>query len=261
MPEDQQQLPEPLLYAKGQNGKVVLILHGFAINIEQTDLLFKYFHAKGYTVARPVMPGHTGDKSDLKQYGPDDWYAEAKKWLDQLSADAESVYLVGISFGGNIALRLAAENYPRVKAVVSWEMPIFFTWRIWFILNFLQPIFQFLGIEYIRKSGPLYRKNHTDREGAFAFVPVRVAGQIRNFIRRNTFRDFLKIKMPILLLQAERSDLLDNKRAVNYVCKHVGPDLHEVVCVPLDNHDINLLDEEGKIITMEKIYNFIKRVA
>lgn len=261
MPKDQKDLPESYIYAKGQNGKTVLILHGFAINIEQTDLLFKYFHGKGYTVARPVMPGHTGDKDDLKRFGPEDWLAEANKWLDRLSAETESIYLVGISFGSNIALRLAAEGNPRIKAVVAWEMPIFFKWRIWFILNFLQPIFQLAGIEYIRKSGPLYRKNHTDREGAFAFVPVKVAGQIRSFIRRHTLKDFLKVQKPLLFLQAERSDLLDNDQAVDYICKHVGPDLREVVCVPIDNHDINLLDEEGKISMMEKIYNFIRVIA
>ncbi|NTW21986.1 alpha/beta fold hydrolase [Candidatus Falkowbacteria bacterium] len=260
MPQYQKDLPESELYLKGQNGKAVLIIHGFAINIEQTDLLFKYFHKKGYTVARPIMPGHTGEMDDLKRYGPDDWLVESKKWLNRLLSEFDSVYLIGISFGSNIALRLAVEDGSRVKAVVAWEMPIFFNWRIWFILNIVQPIMQLFGVEYIRKSGPLYRKNNVDRDGAFGFIPVKVAGQIRNFIRRNTVKDFLKVNKPMLLLQAEQSDLLDNDHALKYVCKHVGPELREMVCVPIDNHDINLLDEEGKIITMEMIYNFISKV-
>jgi len=249
------------LYSKGTNGEAILILHGFAANIEQTDTLFNFFTHKGYTVARPILPGHSGRMEDLKLYGPDDWLEEARSWLSKLSAENDSVYLLGTSFGSNLALRLAANNEKGAKAVIALEMPLFFNLKIWTLLYFVQPILQFFKIDYFSKGNPLYRDKKVKREGSFGFIPVRAAGEVRSFIKRHTFDDLIAIKQPLFLLQAEQSDLLDNKRTIGYVCDHINGERRSVHCVPIDNHDLNLLDEEGKMIMLEKIHNFIRVIA
>lgn len=261
MAEKSEQKQKPILYSKGSNNQAILILHGFAANIEQTDILFNYFTRKGYTVARPILPGHSGKLDDLKLYGPEDWLEEARVWLGKLSEESESVYLMGTSFGSNLALRLAADGEKGAKAVIALEMPLFFNLKIWLLLNLVQPIMQLLGVDYFDKESRLYRKNNVKREGAFGFIPVRAAGEVRRFIRRHTFADLSAIRLPLFLLQAEQSDLLDNKKTIGYVCDHIKDEHRSVHCVPIDNHDLNLLDEEGKMIMLEKINNFINKIA
>ncbi|NTU98387.1 alpha/beta fold hydrolase [Candidatus Falkowbacteria bacterium] len=253
------QKTDPKLYFKGGSSKAVLILHGFAANIEQTDTLFNYFVRKGYTVFRPVMPGHSGNIEDLKEYGPNDWLSAARSSLEILSEESQEVYMIGTSFGGSLALHLASEEDSKVKALVALEMPLFFNLKIWLLLNTIQPILQLLGREYISKGGPLYRKNSVPRQGAFAFIPVRPAGQIRKFIRQHSYRDLKKLKKPFFLLQADKSDMLNNKRAINLVSKLLPDRQLRVMRVPIDNHDLNLLDDEGKMIMLEKIHDFINQ--
>jgi len=261
MPEKQRLKTEPILYYKGTNNQAILILHGFAANIEQTDTLFNYFTLKGYTVARPILPGHSGKLDDMKLYGPADWLEEARMALERLSDEYETVYLLGTSFGSNLALRLAANSNQAAKAVIALEMPLFFNLKIWSLLNLVQPILQLCKIDYFSKDSLLYRKNNVKREGSFGYIPVRAAGEVRSFIRRHTFADILAIKQPLFLLQAEQSDLLNNKRTIGYVCDNIHDSQRSVHSVPINNHDLNLLDEEGKMLMLEKIYAFIRKIA
>jgi len=244
------------IYTKGKNNQAILILNGFAISIDHTDLLFDYFSRKGFTVARPILPGHNGNMEDFKKFGPVDWLAEAKKWLLKLSQEVDEIYIVGISFGSNLAVSLGIENHPKVKGIVVSEMPIFFSLRMAFISHFIQPLFQLLRIDFIKKKGPLYRKNSIDRLGAFAYVPVRVAGEIRNYAKKRTKKELKKLTLPIFILYAAKSDMVNNCRTTNFICDKIQGK-SELYCVPINNHDLNILDDENKIIMLDKIYQFI----
>ncbi|KKQ61447.1 MAG: Esterase/lipase-like protein [Parcubacteria group bacterium GW2011_GWE2_38_18] len=250
----------PILYSKGSNNQAVLILHGFAINIEQTDMLFDFFRTKGYTVARPVFPGHDGTEEQLKKFGPKDWFIEAKKALAKLSEEVDSIHIVGISFGSNIGTSLCVEGNEKIKSLSLMEMPIFFNLKIWLILNFIQPIFSLIGIDFIRKEGFFYRKNSVLREGSFALVPVKIAGEIRNYVKRKTMKEIGKLKIPVLAIYAEKSDMVDNKKTTQYICEKLPAEQRKIYCAPIDNHDLSLLDDGGKIILLENVYKFISKL-
>jgi carboxylesterase len=73
--------------------------------------------AAGFTVTVPALAGHGTTVDDLEKTGWADWLVSAKEAYDQLSARCRPVVLVGLSMGGSLACRLAADR-PEVAALV-----------------------------------------------------------------------------------------------------------------------------------------------
>ncbi|MEI7497669.1 MAG: alpha/beta fold hydrolase [Candidatus Falkowbacteria bacterium] len=247
----------PELYRQGNNNHAILLLHGFAVNIERTDTLYHFLCRKGFTVARPILPGHTGLKKDLKSFGPDDWLAEANRWYVKLAREHANISLVGVSFGGMLCLRLASIQPVKPKSIILLELPLFFSPKISLGLKYVQPILELFGVEFVSKRSKMYRKNSLVRPGAFDFLPVKPVGQIRRFINSHALKDLKSASMPICVVQAERSDLLASKKIIDQLAMLLDKNKCLIEAVPTDNHDLDVLDEPGKMLMLEKIYQFI----
>jgi carboxylesterase len=85
----------------------VLVLHGFTGSPQTVRAWAEHLAAAGLTVRAPLLTGHGGTWQDLSRTGWLDWYAEAERSFAELSAACEQVFVVGISMGGCLALRLA----------------------------------------------------------------------------------------------------------------------------------------------------------
>lgn len=252
------------MYSKGTNGKAVLILHGFTAEVERTEVIFKFFQSKGFTVARPVLPGHSGREEDkllLVRAGPEEWLNDAKAWIERLSREENEIYIIGISFGGNMGVSLCLNNGHKIKGLILMEMPIFFNLRISLVMKLVQPLVELVGINFIKKNGLVYRRRYREgeRRGTFPFIPVKAVGKIRKFINNHTKRELAKINTPTFILHAEKSDLLNNDKNVKFICDRIASKHKKTYCIPINNHDLSVLDEPGKIVMLEKIYNFIEQ--
>jgi carboxylesterase len=73
--------------------------------------------ALGYTVAAPLLPGHGRDLAAFDRSSADDWYAAVLQEFDRLRESHGWVGVVGLSMGGALSARLAAETH-RVDALV-----------------------------------------------------------------------------------------------------------------------------------------------
>jgi carboxylesterase len=250
------------LYAKGKNGTAVLILHGYTSHITQTDILFQYLKKKGFTVYRPIMPGHDGKLEDLLYYGPHDWFEKAQDTLNRILQESREVYIVGMSFGGNIGVTLCNLEPNRIKGLVTMEMPLQFIPRIRFYITCIQPIFQLLNIKYIKKDTFFYRRRHPlhERNEVASVLPIRIMGMIRDYIQRKTKKELESLSNPCLLIQAQRSNLLSSRNA--QLIYQITPASHKrLYLANVDNHDLNLMDEPGKMLMLEEIYEFINRLS
>ncbi len=260
----------PEIYHRGERGRAILLLHGFNTEVSRTDIIFKYFAGKGFTVARPILPGHSGSEHDreiLRGAGPDQWLGAAQSWLEHLEKETDRIFVIGISFGGNLAAALAPKSR-KIAGLVFWEMPIFFTPRMWFVINILQPtlgpLLGLAGIDFIRKNPLIYRRRYGRErrsQSTFNFIPIRAVGKIRKFIRERTMPGLKDITAPVYILHAAKSDLLDNRRTARYIYEHIGSSEKKIYQVPIENHDLNILDDEGKTITLEKVFHFIEGIG
>jgi carboxylesterase len=101
-------LAEPFSAAGGQIG--ALLLHGFTGSPVSMRPWGEHLAASGYAVEVPRLPGHGTSWQELNRTTWHDWYAEADRSLDVLLTSCEQVFVAGLSMGGCLSLRLAAER-------------------------------------------------------------------------------------------------------------------------------------------------------
>jgi pimeloyl-ACP methyl ester carboxylesterase len=108
----------PAEYGIAGSGPTVVFLHGWAVGNRAYKVALKRLIAQGFHVVAPALPGHGGtpllppDEPGLEGYA--DWLAE---FLVAIGCD-EPVVLIGHSFGGGVAIRMAYDHPDRVRALV-----------------------------------------------------------------------------------------------------------------------------------------------
>lgn len=109
------------------NKRVVLALHGFP----STPATFQYYvprlAAAGFDVHVPRLPGFGTRPEHLLDQTFSGWYSFAQEYYLELCSRYQEVYLLGLSLGGTLCLKLAEEfahdHAPRAVAAVS--APVF----------------------------------------------------------------------------------------------------------------------------------------
>ncbi len=96
----------------------VLLSHGFTGSPASIRPWGEYLGARGYGVQVPRLPGHATTWRELNTLTWDDWYGEIARVFDLLCLDHDAVVVGGLSMGGALALRVAADHPDRVAGVV-----------------------------------------------------------------------------------------------------------------------------------------------
>ncbi len=107
---------EPYRHRGGPVG--VLLCHGFTGSPQSLRPWAEDLAAAGCTVALPLLPGHGTRWQDMQLTRWEDWYAEVERELLELTARCERVFVLGLSMGGGLALRLAAVHGPKIAGLV-----------------------------------------------------------------------------------------------------------------------------------------------
>ena len=96
----------------------VLLSHGFTGTTQSMRPWAEHLHAGGLTVVAPRLPGHGTTVKDMNTTGFADWYAELERAFDDLRARCTSVFVMGLSMGGTLTLRLAELRGDQVAGIV-----------------------------------------------------------------------------------------------------------------------------------------------
>jgi carboxylesterase len=107
---------EPFAHDAGPTG--VLLCHGFTGSPQSLRLWADYLAEAGLTVRLPRLPGHGTTWQDLGHTRWEDWYAEVDRSFDELWARSDEVFVMGLSMGGCLALRLAELRDSAVSGLV-----------------------------------------------------------------------------------------------------------------------------------------------
>ena len=94
----------------GRTGRALLMLHGFGDTPQTLRYLGGRLHAEGFTVHAPLLPGHGRGLRDFASASAEDYADAARRELAWLRERAPWVGVIGLSMGGAIAARLAAES-------------------------------------------------------------------------------------------------------------------------------------------------------
>ena len=104
---------EPLNLPGGPVG--VLLVHGFTGTTQSLRPWAEQLAAAGLTVSAPRLPGHGTRWQDMNATRFADWYGEVERAFEDLRARCGTVFVMGLSMGGTLSLRLA-ELRPREVA-------------------------------------------------------------------------------------------------------------------------------------------------
>jgi carboxylesterase len=105
------------IHRSGTNGAAILLVHGGGDTPQTMLHLVAACSARGYSVSAPLLPGHGKDLAAFDAHDADDWYAAVRAEFDALRSSHDWVGVVGLSMGGALCARLAAET-GKVDALV-----------------------------------------------------------------------------------------------------------------------------------------------
>ncbi|GAC1324993.1 MAG: alpha/beta fold hydrolase [Mycobacteriales bacterium] len=107
---------EPFHHDGGAVG--VLLCHGFTGTPQSMRPWGEHLAAAGLTVTCPRLPGHGTRWQDMNVTRWEDWYGEVERSFDALRGRSESVFVMGLSMGGTLSLRLAEQRGAEVSGLV-----------------------------------------------------------------------------------------------------------------------------------------------
>ncbi len=219
---------------QGDNGKAVLLLHGYTGTAAEMRPLGDYLHAQGYTVLCPRLPGHGTTVEDLERTTASQWVATAQDAGRQLLAAYENVYVAGLSMGGLLAIKVAATLPVKKAAILS--APIYVRDKR---TPFL-PILRFF-IRYLPKRKRDYQELAQYCQ-AYDRMPTRPLPSLFALVGECKKKLLAQVKIPALVLQSTVEHTVQ-PRSARYIYEHLG--------TPLAQKKLLWFERSGHILTLD----------
>ncbi len=238
------------------SGENILILHGWGATTKSWGKVQDDLVERGYKVVVPDMPGFGESEAPPKPWTSEDYL----KWLlDFIKAEQipTPVIIVGHSFGGSLAAKLAIEHPSLVKKLVLVSAARTGAGKTSLKVNIIKSLSKIGGPA---SRLPFYK---TARKAFYKFVVrsrdyERAEGVMRQtmqlVLKENLTPLLHKIEAPTLIIWGDKDKAtpIDNAYTINREIK--GSKLHVIPGAP---HAINLYHPHE---LAELIYNFAKSV-
>ncbi|MGA8209192.1 MAG: alpha/beta fold hydrolase [Nocardioidaceae bacterium] len=229
----------------------VLLLHGFTGSPASVVPWGRGLAAAGLGVCVPRLPGHGTTWQELNRTRWDDWYGEAERCLDKLRVNCDRVVVGGLSMGGSLALRLAADHGRDVAGVVLVNPGLATERKDVLALPVLRHVLpSFPGVANdVKKPG-------VDEHG-YSRTPLKAAHSM--FVAWKQLRaDLPKVTQPVLVFLSTVDHVLDASSATVLRARVSSRDLTERA---LENsYHVATLDHDAPMILEESV-RFVRRVT
>jgi carboxylesterase len=169
-----------------------LLIHGFTGTPWVFQELKSYLEKKQVIVADPLLPGHGTSPEHLNRIRWEEWTSCAAGNLDRLRSQCDSVFVVGLSMGGVIALYTAQNR--AFAGVITMSAPFRFNRSMTIFI----PILRFFKRSW-RKSGPADRQ--PPEEVGYDRYPLNALNQMMRMMKA-VRKGMAEIRMPLLVLHA-----------------------------------------------------------
>lgn len=248
-------LAEPFLSEgdpTSSHGRVgVLLSHGFTGSPASMKGWGEYLARQGYAVSVPRLPGHGTTWQDMNTTTWADWTGEIERAFEALSNQVDTVFVAGLSMGGGLALRLAADHPDRVAGLVLVNPAVATDRKDVKLLPVLKHVIaSFPGITNdIKKPGI--------EEHGYTRTPLRAAASM--FQGYKTLRtDLGRITCPVLIYRSTVDHVVDPSSARIILAGVASTDAREE---SLENsYHVATLDNDAERI-FEGSAAFIERVS
>jgi carboxylesterase len=236
---------EPFHSDGGRTG--VLLIHGFTGSPVSMKPWGHHLANEGFTVDVPRLPGHGTTWQELNQTTWNDWYAEASCALDSLHESCAEVFVGGLSMGGCLALRLAADRPDDVSGLLLVNPSVASVNKQLFAVPVLKRV---LGS--VSGIGNDIKKPGVDEFG-YKRTPLKALDSLRAMWRL-TRDDLPKVTAPVLLFRSVEDHVVEPLSAQLIVQRVSSRDIIERVLdnsyhvATLDNDAESIFDESAEFI-------------
>jgi carboxylesterase len=239
---------EPFHHAGGHVG--VLLCHGFTGSPVSLRPWADYLAGEGLSVALPCLPGHGTRWQDMQLTSWDDWYGALDRAFLTLSERCEQVFLMGLSMGGALALRLAEQHGSAVAGLVLVNPAVTLTDRRLVVLRVVKHVVPSLkGISNdIKKGGD---------EGAYDRTPLRALHSLTRGIRL-VHADLPKVTQPMLVFRSPEDHVVPPESVRTLLSRISSTDVEERLCE--DSYHVATLDNDAERIFAGSL-EFVRRLA
>jgi carboxylesterase len=244
-------LPGAEPFAHDGSGDVgVLLCHGFSGTPQSMRPWGDALIEAGFGVRCPLLPGHGTVVTDMNRTGWPDWYGTVEASLAELRARYPTVFVMGLSMGGTLALRLAQRHGESIAGLVLVNPSVTTLRRDARLLPVLARVFPtWTGIiGDIAKPGAV--------EVGYHRLPLRAAVSL-NELWRQVRADLAKVTQPVLLLRSAVDHVVEPVNARIVLDEIRSEDVREIVL--RRSHHVATLDYDAETIFSESVA-FVHRI-
>jgi carboxylesterase len=177
------------------NGTGVLLCHGFTGSPASLRPWAEYLAGAGLTVSVPRLPGHGTTWQEMARTRWEDWYAEVDRGYEELRGQSSEIFVMGLSMGACLALRMAELRGPAMSGLVLVNPSVAPDTKLFLLAPMLKLVVPSLpGITSdIKKEGVT--------ELGYTRVPVRAAATLPAFWRLTQSR-LAEVTQPVLIYKS-----------------------------------------------------------
>jgi carboxylesterase len=200
--------------------------------------------AAGHRVSVPLLPGHGTRWQDANQVGWQDWYAELEHAVDVVRKQCAHTFVMGLSMGGTLALRLAEERGDDIAGVVVVNASLFTTRKDAKLLPLLRrfvPSLPPIGND-INKAGV--------NEPAYDRLPVKAAWQLSK-LWALTNADLARVRQPLLVMTSRHDHVVEPENSARLMAGSTSADKRQVWLE--DSFHVATLDNDLPVIVDESL--------
>ncbi len=211
----------------------VLLCHGFTGSPQSMRAWADYLADAGLSVALPRLPGHGTTWQEMAKTRWEDWFAEVDRAFDELQSSSDEVFVMGLSMGGCLALRLAEVRGDAVRGLVLVNPSVAAdTWLFALapVLKLLVPSLKGVASD-IKKEGAV--------ELGYDRTPVKAAASLPG-LWRTTQQHLGELTQPVLVFRS----------TVDHV---VGPNSYKALeqGIPRDRLEVRMLANSYHVATLD----------
>jgi carboxylesterase len=185
---------EPFSHPGGATG--VLLCHGFTGSPQSLRLWAGFLADAGLSVSLPLLPGHGTSWQEMNHTTSDDWLAAAQTALAELRSRCDEVFLMGLSMGGCLALRLAEiAPGPDLRGLVLVNPSLAPDTKLFVVAPLLKHV-----IKSMPAIGNDIKKPGSD-ELSYDRVPAVAAASLPR-LWKATARDLPQVSLPVLVYRS-----------------------------------------------------------
>lgn len=227
-----------------------LLCHGFTGSPQSLRPWAEHLAAAGLAVELPRLPGHGTSWQEMNVTTWEDWYAALDRAFSALRTRCDQVFVMGLSMGGTLALRLAEQHGDQIAGLVLVN-PSLLTRRL---DRHLLPVLRHVLASRPGIGSDIKKPGVT--ELAYTRIPLKAAHSLSR-LWLDTRSNLDQVTQPVLLFRSTDDHVVEPDNAA-LLRERVTGEVHEVVLA--DSYHVATLDNDAQTI-FDGSVDFVRRLT